>query len=90
MLLPQKTHAVQHLARSGTSRFEPLPEIRVFDLPPLDSFGIHARSSRRGIERLDAGFGLERPPPEGRKLVAKVPDELLQLLKSFELRTFAV
>ena len=90
MLLPQKSHTIQHLARAGTGRLQPLLEIRVFDLQSLDPFGIHACSSGRRLERLHARFGLKRATPERRKLIAKVPYEPLQLLKSFELRTFAV
>jgi hypothetical protein len=90
VLLPQKPHAIQHLPRSGTSRFQPLLEIGVFDLQALDPLGVDAGTSRRRVERFHARLGLKRASPEGGELISKVPYEPLKLLKSFELRTFAV
>ena len=90
MLLAQETDTIENLARSGPRGFETLPEIRIFHLQTLHSLRIYSRAARRGFKCLHAGLGLKRAPPECRKLVSQMSYELLQLFKSFQLRTFAV
>jgi hypothetical protein len=90
VLLAQKPHTIQYLPRSGPGSFEPALEIGILFLEPVHPFGIYSRAAGRGIDRLDACFSRECAPPERRELVAKMSNELVQLLKRFDVRTFAV
>ena len=90
MLLPQEANAIEHLARPGTSGFKPFFQLGVLHLEPLHPLGMHARATRSGLERFYSCFGVKSTPAESCKLVAEVSHELLQIFKSFELRTFAV
>ena len=90
MLLSEKSHAIQYLPGSRAGRFEPSLEIGILLLETIHPFRIHSRPSGRRIDRLDAGFRRKSATPESRKLIAKMSDELIQLLKRFDVRTFAV
>jgi hypothetical protein len=90
VLLAEKSHAIQYLPRSGAGRFEPALEIGILLLETVHSFRIHSRPSGRRIDCLDACFRRKRATPESRKLIAEMSDELVQLLKRFDVRTFAV
>jgi hypothetical protein len=88
MLLPQKSHAIQNLPGSGAGRVEALSQICVFALEFFDAFGVELRATRSRIDRFHSRFGLERPAPEARELVTQMPDEPLELLECFYVRTF--
>ena len=77
MLLPQKSHTIQYLPRSGTSRFESPYEIGIFRLESLDPLRRSPRRARRSLERLYSRFRLKRATAKCRELVTKMPDELL-------------
>ena len=90
MLLTEKSHAIQYLPRSGTCGLQTPLQVRVFFFQTIDSFRIHPCAARCGIDGLDACFCRERATPEGRELIAKMSNELMQLLKCLDVRTFAV
>lgn len=90
MLLAEKSHAIQYLPRSGTGRLEPTLEIGILLLEPVHPFWIYSRAAGCGIDSLDACFGRESATPERRELISKMSNELVELLKRFDVRTFAV
>ena len=90
MLLTEETHAVEYLPRPDSCRLESAFQIFIFLLELLDSFRVHSRSSGSGVDRLEARLRLESAAAERRELVAKVADELMELVKGFDVRTFAV
>jgi len=90
VLLAEKSHTIQYLPRSGAGRFETPLEIGIFLLQTIDPLGIHSRASGSRIYRFDPRFRRKRASPESRELVAKMSDQLVQLLKRFDVRTFAV
>jgi len=90
VLLAEKSHTIQYLSRSGAGRFEPALEIGILLLQTIDPFRIHSRASGRRIDRFDPRFCGKRATPESRELIAEMSDQLVQLLKRFDVRTFAV
>ncbi len=90
MLLPQEPDAFEQLPRSAPRSFEALLQVGVLELEPVEPFRCHPRGTRRRIDRLDSSLGLKRAPPEARKLVAEVTDELLELGERFFVRPFVV
>lgn len=89
MLLSQKPHAIQYLPRSGTCRLQAALEIRIFFLQSVDSLRIDASSPGCRVDCFNARFCLESATPESRELITKMPNELMQLLECFDVRTFA-
>jgi hypothetical protein len=77
VLLPQESHTIQYLPRSGASRFEPSLEIGVFRFESLDPLRCCARGAWRSLERLYTRLRLKRAAAKCRELVTKMPDELL-------------
>lgn len=90
MLLPEESHAIQYLPRSGASGFETSFEVGVFLLKLIDSFRIHSRTARCRIDRFHPRLRGLRATPERRELIAKVFYKLLQFFKRSDIRTFAV
>ena len=89
MLLPQETDTVQNLSRARSRALQPLTKNGVLHLQLFHPFGIDP-PARRCFQRLHPRLGAQRPPSEARQLITQVSHELLQLLESFDVRTFAV
>lgn len=89
MLLAQEPDAIEHLPRACPGALEPLAEERILHLQLLHPLRVDA-STRSSFYRLHASFCAECAPAEASELVAKVSNQLLKLLKRFEVRTFAV
>ena len=89
MLLSQETHTVQNLAGTGPGALEPLTKHRIFHFQLLHPLRVDP-SAGRCFERLHPCLGAQRPPSEARQLITQVSHALLQLLESFDVRTFAV
>lgn len=90
MLLPEKSHAVEDLARSGASGFKPLAEVGVLALEPLHPLWRHSSRASRAVEGLDPAFGLQSAAPETRQLFAEVLHELPKLVERGFVRPFFV
>jgi hypothetical protein len=90
MLLAKETDTLENLARTLPRHVEPLPEVGILLLQLVETLGTHVSLARRAIDCLDPRFRLKRTTPEVRKLFTEMPDELLQLVESFDVRTFAV
>ena len=52
MLLPEESHAIQYLPRSGASSVEPLPEVCVFSLELFDALGVELCTAWRRVDCL--------------------------------------
>ncbi len=90
MLLSKEPHPVKKLPGARTGCLESLAELCVLKLEPFDSFGRDFGRASRPFNRFHSRFRLQRAATEARKLVAKMADELLKLLKCFDVRTIAV
>lgn len=90
MLLAEKPHPVEHLARARPGGLEAFLQVGVLHLELLHPLRSDPRGPRRGIYRLYTGLGLERTTPEPGELVAEMPHELLKLGERFFLRPFVV
>ena len=90
MLLPQETHAIEYLASPGARGFEPTLEIGIFLLELLNSLGIQLGAPGGRVERLHTRLRMKRALPEGRELIPQMSHELVQLVKRFDVRSFAV
>ncbi len=90
MLLAEKSHTIQYLPRSSSCRLETPLEVGILFFESVHSLRTHPRTSRCRVDCFDARFCLLSATPERRELVAKMSNELIQLLERFYVRTFAV
>jgi hypothetical protein len=90
MLLPEESHSIQNLASARACSVEALSEVCILTLELFNPLWIELRTARCGFDCLDFRFSLKRPAPKARELVTEMPDELLELIECFDVRTFAV
>jgi hypothetical protein len=90
VLLAEKANPLENLSRPLSGDLESFLEIGILMLELLDFLRAHARPTGCGFTCLKPRFRLKRATPEGRQLVAEMPNELLELLERVDVRTFAV
>jgi hypothetical protein len=90
MLLPEESHAIDHLLSPGACSLEPLVETRVLALEELSPLRRRDPFDAGLLEGLEAGFCLQRTPTERSELIAEVFHQQLQLRKRGYFRTYAV
>jgi hypothetical protein len=90
MLLSEKTNPLENLSRPLSGDIESFLEIGVLMLELLDFLRAQARTTRGALDGFHSRFRLKRASPHRRQLVTEMPNELLELLERFDVRTFAV
>jgi hypothetical protein len=90
MLLAKKAHPFEHLTGALSRDVETLPEVGILFLELVETLGTHVSLARCAVDCLDTRFCLKRTTPEVCKLLTEMPDELLELVEGFDVRTFAV
>jgi hypothetical protein len=90
VLLPEESDSIDHLlcpiARCGES----LGESRVFPLEELNALGRDNPFHSGGFEGLQARLSLEGTAAKGGQLVTEMLDQLLELSKCCDFRSYAV
>ena len=89
MLLPEKVQALEHLSGPYSGSVQARPQINVLSLQLGDSGATHGPLIVF-LQFADASFGLKSAPAEGRELLPKVMDEVLQLTEGDEVSLLAV
>jgi hypothetical protein len=90
MLLSKKANPLENLTGALPRYVEPLPEVGILLLQLVEALGAYMALARCTIDCLDPRFSLKRTTPEVCKLFTEMPDELLQLVEGFDVRTFVV
>src|SRR5687768_8141965 len=81
MLLSEESHPLEHVAGACGRLLEPGAERRILMLEPGHGRARDGRSIARTLELLHPRFGDQRTLPEARELIAKMADQLLQLVE---------